>query len=110
MKGREHLHVVPSSLPLIFKCRDCAIIHASHSISSTAPTPPYFTPPRPRGPDPTRASSQAVFLLTNKVPTPPLLSGTWWWETAVGLKRHFILDSETQVWHEQLLETAPWLW
>jgi len=51
---REHLHAVSSAFPFIIKCRDCAIIHASHSISSSASTQPYSSPPRPRGPDPAR--------------------------------------------------------
>jgi len=45
---------VHSALPFIRQCHNCAIIHASHSISSTALTAPYPTPPCPRGSDPTR--------------------------------------------------------
>jgi len=44
------------------------------------------------------------------VPTPPLLSSNWWWETIVELKRHVMLDSETEVWPERLLVTTPWRW
>ena len=54
MRPREHLLAVPSALPFILKCRDCAIIHASYSISCTAPTPRYSSLRRPRGPEPTR--------------------------------------------------------
>jgi len=28
----------------------------------------------------------------------------------VGLKHHVILDIQTQIWPERLLETTPWLW